>query len=83
MSSMNQFLVLVAPHRPTITHNLASLTTSPPSEEAYFMVGKYTQLNPYYRYFPTTSGNDFDRQELYGVPVSTVRLWTASEMGWC
>ena len=23
-------------------------------EEAYFMVGIYTPLNPYYRYFPTT-----------------------------
>ena len=83
MTMIALIFVVVAPHRNKTTHSLASLTTSPPSEEAYFMVGKYTQLNPYYRYFPTTSGNDFDRQELYGVPVSTVRLWTASEMGWC
>ena len=35
--------VVGAPHRNKTTHSLASLTTLPPSEEAYFMVGKYTE----------------------------------------
>ena len=41
----------------TATHSLASLTTWPPREDAYFMVGKYTPVNSNYRYFPTTGGN--------------------------
>ena len=58
-------LVVGDPHRNKTTHSLASLTTSPSSEEAYFMVGKYTPLNPYYRYFPTTSGNGFNLSKLH------------------
>ena len=32
-------------HRNKTTHNLASLPTSPPSGDDYFMVGKYTPFN--------------------------------------
>ena len=43
----------------TATHSHASLSSLPPHEDAYFMVGKYTPVNPYYRYFPTAGGNGF------------------------
>ena len=45
-----------------------------------FMVGKYIPLNPYYRYFPTTSGNG-DTRTLGHWDNRTMGHWDFKTMG--
>ena len=49
-----------APHMFKIPHLPASLTSSPPCEVLYFMVGRYTPLTIKTGHLPTTSGNGLE-----------------------